>query len=462
MTTTGIRLGKVGALLILLATALTLLGGHWASYLVTPVPGLYLVDLLFGVGSLLGVLLLPQRLRDLGRLSWIFVGVWAYFFAFLLPEILLAPSNDRYLAIRDAAPFIYLSLIPLTAATLEGVSLRTLIWLVRCSASTMTFLGFLVAAGALAPFRIDLVSPSSAVLFFRGDLLGIGVGIAIVAWGPWTSVRVRQSLPIQGVLIVTGFAVVESRSGLTALLFAVTVAMVRNFRHSRSPVMPLCAALLGAAGITIQVLGMSGISHLTSTAVKSLTVPSETSMPSETTGLGDQSAPGPTGMGLSVNPLRSSTVLARLETWTLIVNGLTRDQSWLLGGAAGSDYLYELCTGIPEAPDYVVHPDPKCPIDDNGIHPVLRDPHNFALNLVLTHGLVGLAVFLAALIFPSWNARRRPTSGLPISAVATYLVAGLTFIIGGSYALVPIAFFVAWMLKISAPVNGSRSHIANQ
>jgi len=145
--------------------------------------------------------------------------------------------------------------------------------------------------------------------------------------------------------------------------------------------------------------------------------------------------------------IRGGTVLARLQTWDAIVRSLSTDGSWLLGGSAGSDYMYELCTGEPVAPLRIAAGDPKCPVDDAGPSPVVRDPHNWVLNLVLYHGVVGLAVFSIAIFVPMWQARRSEDSMLPIGGLLTYLVMGLTFLISAGYALIPMAVFVAWLVR---------------
>jgi len=125
---------------------------------------------------------------------------------------------------------------------------------------------------------------------------------------------------------------------------------------------------------------------------------------------------------------------------------MTADGSWLFGGSAGSDYLYELCTGIPKAPEFILS-GPKCAVDDAGMSPVVRDPHNWVLNISLYHGLVGLAVFVIALTVPAWKGRKTNSAAMPIAGIATYLVSGSTFLISAGYALLPMTVFVAWLIR---------------
>lgn len=114
-----LRIGaNVGAISILAAVALTLVGNRWASYIVTPVPGLYLVDALFVVGSLLGLGEIKYLNFFPRWILWLLVAVWGYSLFMLIPEIITTDSDSRYDALRDAAPYFYLSIAPFAALAL--------------------------------------------------------------------------------------------------------------------------------------------------------------------------------------------------------------------------------------------------------------------------------------------------------------------------------------------------------
>lgn len=148
---------------------------------------------------------------------------------------------------------------------------------------------------------------------------------------------------------------------------------------------------------------------------------------------------------------------ARWATWTAIATGLTRDATWWTGGSAGSDYLYELCVGTPEAPEVVSSGEPKCPVDDAGPEPVVRDPHNWILNITVTHGLMGLFAFCAFIALPTLRERHRPNAAFFTASTLTYLVAGMTFLISSGYALIPIAAFTAWHYRSRLLDQGTRA-----
>ena len=143
---------------------------------------------------------------------------------------------------------------------------------------------------------------------------------------------------------------------------------------------------------------------------------------------------------------RLGTTNARLATWSLISDGMTRDGTWLLGGSAGSDDLHELCTGMEVAPAFVIE-GPKCPVESRGLQPLTRDPHNFAFYVLVHHGVVGLTVLLIPTGVLIWRSRRLDSAAMPIAGLGIYLGIGLTFPISAGYALIPMALFLAWLLR---------------
>lgn len=441
----GNRVAQSGAVLVLASVGLLLIGNRWANYIVTPIPGLYLVDALFAAGSLLGLARFSV-LRSAPRWSWWLFGVlWAYVLVVLVPEYFQVPASDRYDALRDAAPFLYLSLTPFAALALMSVPGKGLIFIVRWSSLIAASLALLTSMGLLRAFTSPLLGSEFAEIFgSRQDMLGAAIGIGILAWGPWPVSQLRRSLAVQGALLLSGVAILENRSGLIALLTATTITVIREVRSSRSISVPIVAVGLVLVGLAVQVIGFPTLSQQAPDAVTSQPGPVVTS-PLEPS-LASPPEPGALDRWVQESILRPGTTNARLATWTDIVDGMTRDGTWLLGGSAGSDYMYELCTGISVAPDFVLE-GPVCPVDDRGPEPVVRDPHNWILNIVLYHGLLGLVIFTAALALPSWRARSSPNATLPIGGLITYLAAGMTFLISAGYALIPMSYFVAWLLR---------------
>lgn len=257
---------------------------------------------------------------------------------------------------------------------------------------------------------------------------GVAIGISIVAWGSWPSATLQRSILIQGLLLFTGVLVIESRTGVISLLIAGVFAVIRNLRQVWSIVVPLAFTALVLLAFAVQIMTHTDSSNLHASSTLSVLGPQVT----------DQ--------WIESIVLREGTTSVRVSTWGEVVSGLTQDGTWLVGGAAGADYLYQICTGRPLAPDFVIEGE-VCAVDDHGPEPVLRDPHNWVLNISLSHGLVGLSLYASLIVGIMWHCRRSPNSILPIFGASLYLGAGLVFVISGSYALLPISFFLAWVLR---------------
>lgn len=447
LTPVGNRVSQTGALLIVASVALLLIGNRWANYLTTPVPGLYLVDALFAAGSLLGLARISHLKSAPRWLWWLFGAMWAYVGIFLVPEYLFLPIADRYDALRDAAPFLYLSLAPFAALALMTLSGRTLVWIVRFSCLIAALVALLTWIGILHSFKSPLLGSQFAEIFgSRPDLLGAAIGIGVLAWGPWPASQLERSLLIQGALLLIGVAVIENRSGLLALLMTTAIAVFRDARRSRSLAVPIGAVILTAVGFAIQIGSL--VPAVTSDADTVTAIPeaTATAVPEATATASPESSQ--LQVWLQANVLKPGTTNARLSTWSDIVKGMTQDSTWLLGGSAGSDYMYELCTGIPIAPAFNLD-GPKCAVDDHGPEPVVRDPHNWILNIALYHGVPGLIIFSAALALPAVRERQSPNAMLPVGGIIAYLTSGMTFLISAGYALIPMSFFVAWLLRNS-------------
>lgn len=143
---------------------------------------------------------------------------------------------------------------------------------------------------------------------------------------------------------------------------------------------------------------------------------------------------------------------ARLLTWRQILEAFPRDHLWLLGGGLGSDILYRICSagGGPTNSGY---PGgglgrPKCHVDSNEAPTVLRDPHNWLLNLMLYHGLIGTLIFILAIAIPMVVYRRTPCSSLAIIPIGAYFVSGsFGVILSAPFGMLPVAVFLGWLLR---------------
>ena len=425
----------MSSLLVAAAFFVDVVGGRWGSYIATPIPGIFLPDALLAAATILAFFTWTRHVIPNHWVVWAFGPVLVYVVLFLLPEFGLVDPGRRYLALRDASPFLYLGIAPVLALGLRRISGRTAVLWLRLASGCLLVGSLVVTLGFVQPFSaIWLGTPFARVLEYRTDITGALLAAGIVSWQAIPAVGLRGSRIVQALYVVGAGICVESRSGLMTIAVAVVIVAISTRRLTQ-------AIVLTFAGVLCFLLGNIVMDYTSSrgedpaSVTQSITLPPSSMMTNE---------------GASLNSLaRSGTVEARLRTWDLILSGLNRDKTWWVGGSAGSDYLYELCTGIKVAPQVVsaIREDPKCPVDDYGPSPLVRDPHNWLLNIVVTHGLLGLAVFVNCIGCVLWRGRRSTVYMQAAWVIGFLLISGLTFLISGGYALLPISVAMAWIVS---------------
>lgn len=137
---------------IIAGFSIDLAAGRWGAYIVSPIPGLYLADLLLALGSLGAAV----QIRRLVALPPLVLAIFATAGFYLAVRGFYALLWDRvpvpYLAIRDLAPFGYLALVPFIALVLRGLNPVAFIWVLRI-VTTGHLVGFaLTSLGFFTPF----------------------------------------------------------------------------------------------------------------------------------------------------------------------------------------------------------------------------------------------------------------------------------------------------------------------
>jgi hypothetical protein len=135
---------------------------------------------------------------------------------------------------------------------------------------------------------------------------------------------------------------------------------------------------------------------------------------------------------------------------------LIDDKTWILGAGPGSDALYEACTGVktPAPERTLVITDagtivfPKCAVDDQNAPTTLRDPHNWVLNLLLYHGLIGSIIFIFPfLVLSRHNYSERQSLDFTRLSIMGFFICGLFgVIISAPFAMLPITVLMAGAL----------------
>lgn len=245
-------LSDSSALLISASFVIVIVGNRWGSYVVSPVPGVYLADLLFAAGSLGGLIFAVVQRARFSKWVLLAYGVVGGYAIVLSLEILVVSSDDRYLALRDGAPFAYLLAVPFLAVVMAHIRSTSAIRVVRVVVPAALFGPLLVSIGLLKPVASNLLGSEHAQLFgYRTDLTGAAAAMGLVAWSAWVSLGMKRSLTMQIAIASVAGMTVGSRSGLTAVVAGILVASWFSGPWVRRVVVGLALAASLGMGIAL-------------------------------------------------------------------------------------------------------------------------------------------------------------------------------------------------------------------
>jgi hypothetical protein len=140
-----------------------------------------------------------------------------------------------------------------------------------------------------------------------------------------------------------------------------------------------------------------------------------------------------------------------------VLRSFTVGTNFIFGGEIGSeDYFLYVCTSQRLAwyQETFVNLEEhgqtsrKCRID-HGIDLLpVRDPHNWFLNMMLYHGMVGTGIWVFGFGAVFWVTRRVKNGSLAVIAIGAYFVCGsFQVIMSAPFALLSTAVFLAWLLS---------------
>lgn len=460
------RFGRVvPPLLVLAGFFLHFAGTRWGAYVATPVPGLYLADLLWVLGCVTAALSW-RRVKALNR-SVVLAAVACTAYLILKFALSVSSVDSVYLAVRDLAPFAYLALVPLAAVALANASERQFLWTLRAGSLTLAIVSFSVMAGlSLSGVGERLGGEKLAGMDFlsRGDAAGAVLGIGVIAWGAFPGLA-RPGRVAQVALLAAGFSI-GSRAGALSLLVCIVWAVIRECRIASWKWLGWAAVGLTVSAV-LAVVAVPALRQVGSDASSTVTVESpiatdtaEGGTTETATGGTTEAAEGGPSTGLSRltgESLSEGTASARVDTYRHVIAFLSSDGRWVFGTGFGrADTLLSACGFTLE--EYVANSARNRCAVDNGWDPLpLRDPHNGVLNLVLYNGVFGLALFLAALLAYWRPAPREPVVSLAVIPVLAYLLTGMFGVIWSSpFGMLPIATFTAFALSrrlVDGPVS---------
>jgi hypothetical protein len=283
--------------------------------------------------------------------------------------------------------------------------------------------------------NLGLMSGTAVGFPGRGDLLGVIFGIAFLAWGKWPGV-VSASRIAQFLALAFGFNL-DSRAAFVTMVFCVALELWRERKLGQMRV------LVGVtvAGIAASIL----ISWVQSNWVTTQTTQPQTTQPQTTQPQTTQPRIGAVAKQLSAHG--AGTNAARIESWSDVVRSFTVSTNFIFGGEIGSqDYFLYVCTG--ERIDAYLGGFTACKIDHGWDAVPVRDPHNWFLNMMLYHGIVGTSIWLFGFGAVLWVTRRVKNGSLAVIAIGAYFVCGsFQVIMSAPFALLLTAVFLAWLLS---------------
>ncbi len=445
-------LDRVAAVAILAATAIDVAGLRWGAHIASPVPGLYLPDLLWVLGCALAL----PRVRTV-RVPRPVVLAAATAAGYGLVRFAGAHGGDGVqsaLLVRDLSPFAYLALVPLAALALNVVRARTWLWLLRLAPLVMA-IGFALGAAGL---RFDAIGGllggrELAAMPFpgRSDLLGVVAAVGVVAWGRYdaptggpagvVAALLRPHRLAQVALAAVGL-LAGSQAGQVAVAFALGWAVLREVWA----VTPARAARVGA--IVAICLAVTPIVLATTAVVVARPTTTPVKGPADvgTTGVTTAPTRDRVDYGPREVPDELGTIYARLSTWSAVVHAV--GPTWATGTGLGrADTLLGACDLT--LAEFAARPGAnKCAVDSGTTPLPLRDPHDWALNLLLYQGVLGIAVFAGVVVAYWWRPSPDPVFSLTLVPAGLYaLAAAVGVVFSSSFGLLPAAAFTAFALS---------------
>jgi hypothetical protein len=306
--------------------------------------------------------------------------------------------------------------------------------------------------------NLGLMSGTAVGFPGRGDLLGVIFGIAFLAWGKWPGV-VSASRVAQFLVLAFGFNL-GSRAAFVTMIFCVALELWRERKLGQMQLLSWVTIAGISLSLSIYVLPLPTRANVDRdlTAVTDF-VDRQTTQPQTTQPQTTQPQLGAVAKQLSTDG--AGTNAARIDSWSDVLRSFTVGTNFIFGGEIGSpDYFLYVCTGkrIDAYLDgFNATPGvfwsgqgagARCMIDHGWDAVPVRDPHNWFLNMMLYHGLVGTGIWLFGFGAVFWVTRRVKNGSLAVIAIGAYFVCGsFQVIMSAPFALLPTSVFLAWLLS---------------
>ena len=391
------------AVMLSLGLNLALLKG--GSYLATPIPGVRFPDLLFFTGALVGIFESRRTRYRQPRGIWILVTITAIY-VFIVSFRAQQAGLETILVLRDSAFFIYVLALPGVIYLVQLIGSRGVVLVLRISTGILAiWLGVTFAGWNSAEFGSQF---SENLFSINADIAGIVLAVGILSWS--NQFGWRQVWIVQAIMLFVGLQL-QSRVGAASVVVVWVITIV-GLKPIKSKF------LFAGLGLAIVLITSLSSNYLAGQQVNRFT---ESALP----GLSRIVPANESGQG---------TTNARLDTWADVIESVERENSMMLGRGPGSAALDEACGG-------------SCLVS-GGVED-LRYPHNIELSIWLYHGLVGLSLFGAWIIYlltAGWKRRPQVTQWVP--PMLLFGAAQVGVVLESPFGLVPFVFFAAWVLSM--------------
>jgi hypothetical protein len=480
----------IAAYLLLIAVSLDLIGGRWAAYIISPLPGIYLPDLFYLTA--IGLVISNkenieiwfkrqsafEQYLSIIALAWVVSKLGLSYFVF---------HEKLSYAIRDGAILFFLVSAPLAGIALSTVKIEKINMVLKWSALIYIILFLLTYLGLIKPFNSAILGGASNVRIFEfgGDLLGVMCGITYLFWSDASKKNNFDNLIVK-ILAIAPLIINNSRGGILATIIVVmlTILFIKRDKWKTEIIIISLGLLLGVCLALKPVKSFHGVPIYSTNIVFNVSdkgdsdlafgiikfLPPLTAENSakeirvredkiEIEGIEREIFYIPFKFPQDIEEFfqRKGTVVARLATWRIIIEYHLRSDLWIIGAPYGS-YVMQVACSNPNLPTYGTNypggglKGPKCPVDSNETYSPVRDAHNAIVTIFTYNGILGLIIFLTLLTFQIRKAKalRMSTKAYALIALVGYAISGMfsTFALS-SFALLPCAFLLALLTSQS-------------
>ena len=481
---------QIAAYLLLAAVSLDLIGGRWAAYIISPLPGIYVPDFLYlaAIGLIISnkenleIWFKSQstleRYLSLITLAWVVSKLGLSYFVF---------HEKLSYSIRDGAILFFLVSAPLAGIALRTVKIEKIKAAVRWSALIYVILFLLTYLGIITPFNSATLGGGSGVRIFEfgGDLLGVICGITYLFWSD-ISKNNFDNLLVK-ILAIAPLTLNNSRGGMLATvgIVVLTILFIKRDKWRAEIIIIVLGLLLGVCLALKPPKSFHGVPTYSTNIHFNISDKGD-SYPAfgivkvffpwdpinsaeeirvreekiEIDGIDKIIFYIPFKFPREIEEFfqRKGTVIARLATWKIIIEYHLRNNLWIIGAPYGS-YVIQIACSNPRLPTYGANypgggiKGPKCPVDSNETYSPIRDTHNALVTIFVYNGILGLIIFIALLKFQIKKTKvlEMSTKAYALIALVGYAISGMfsTFALS-SFALLPCAFLLAFLSSRSS------------